>query len=158
MAETKKKKFKSRDLIPCRSFTNGKYILKGEKTSIPYRWFAYGDIVEVEYQDLELEVHAKRPSVYKPRIIVLDNDFIEQNKALKEFYDNMYTTNDLSEILKLSPASMRKAIEELPDGAKETLKSIASTKINNGSLDSVKTIKLLDEIFDTNLLFLLATE
>ena len=160
MAETKtrKKKFKSQDLISCKSFTNGKYVLKGKKSNIIYKWLSYGDIVEVEYQDLLTEVHAKKPSVFKPRIIILDNDFLEQNQSVSDLYNNMYTTNDLAEILKLSPSIMKKTIEELPDGAKDSLKSIASTKINNGSLDSIRVIKVLDEVFDTNMLFLLATE
>ena len=44
----------------------------------------------------------------------------------------------------------------LPEGAKESIKHMASAMISNGSLDSVKKIKILDEIFDTK--FMLMTE
>lgn len=161
MAETtntRKKKFKAHDMIECRSFTNGQYFLEGKKSNIVYEWFSYGDVKEVEYQDLLFEAHARKPSVYKPKIIILDEDFLEQNKSIKELYDSMYTTSELKEILTLSPFQMEEVINGLPDGAKETLKGIAATEINNGSLDSVKSIKKLDEIFGTNLLFLLASE
>ena len=154
----KKKTFKAHDMIQCRSFTNGKYSLNGKKSDISYRWLNNGDVLGVEYQDLLYEVHAKRPSVYKPRIIILDEDFLKQNPEVQDFYDTMYTTQDLEEVLSVPASQLAKVIDQLPDGAKESLKGLASTKINNGTLDSVKKIKALDEIFDTNMLFLLASE
>ena len=66
----------------------------------------------------------------------------------------MYSTKDLRDILTLNPFEMRKVIETLPDGAKESIKNIAVTQISNGQLDSVKKIKLIDEIFGTEMIML----
>ena len=44
--------FKANDLIPVRSITQGELLLPGKKSGILYTWAAYGDITEVEYQDL----------------------------------------------------------------------------------------------------------
>ncbi len=49
---------------------------------------------------------------------------------------------------------MAKRISELPSGAKESLRSIASDQISSGILDSVSKIKKLDEIFETDMEFL----
>ena len=54
--------------------------------------------------------------------------------------------------------AMRKAIEELPEGAFESIKGVAASMIHSGQYDSVKKIKVLDEIFDTKLLLTLAQE
>jgi hypothetical protein len=51
---------------------------------------------------------------------------------------------------------MKSMILSLPNGAKESLKSVASSMISNGTLDGIKKIQALDEIFNTN--FMLMTE
>ena len=68
----------------------------------------------------------------------------------------MYSVRDLEQVLDMSPSDIKRVIESLPDGAKDSIKHIASTKIANGTLDSVQRIKVLDEIFDTK--FMLMTE
>ena len=153
----KKKKFANDDLIPCKSITNGELIMVGDKTKIVYRWANYGDVEEVEYQDLIYATRSSRTSYVKyPRFIILDDDFVKQNKEVAEIYDSIYSVADIRKILDLSPAQMKKAIEELPEGAKDSLKGLASTMIDNGTLDSVKKIQILDEVFGTELLLALA--
>lgn len=154
-----KRVFKNDDLIPCRSITNGELLMVGNKTNILYRWADYDDVAEVEYQDLIFEARVARNSfVSYPRFIVLDEDFIEQNKQLTEIYDKLYTVKDLRNILNMSATEMKNIIPTLPQGAKESIKGLASTMIHNGQLDSVKKIRLLDEIFDTEMMKILAEE
>ena len=59
----------------------------------------------------------------------------------------------MRDILNLSPSQMRKAIEVLPDGAKDSVKVIAMTMIDNGQFDSIKKVRILDELFDTDMMF-----
>ena len=113
----------------------------------------------MEYRDLVYLVRTREDvNIYSPRIIIEDEDFIEQNKSVKDFYDSMYTTGDLNDILLLPVSDMKSAIEQLPSGAKEAIKGIASTMINSHILDSVQKIKVLDEIFGTNMLLTLVQE
>ena len=46
---------------------------------------------------------------------------------------------------------MIETIKALPPGAASSLKNIASTAIVNGTLDSVKKIRALDEYYGTEL-------
>lgn len=152
------KTYDKEDMIPCKSITNGKLLVTGDKTGILYKWAGYGDVEDIEYQDLIFMVRSKKPSVYRPRFIIQDADFVAQNKDLKSLYDSLYTTRDLKEILNLPVSQMKKAISDLPDGAKDALKGIAASAIISGNYDSVARIKLLDEIFDTHLLLTLAQD
>ena len=47
---------------------------------------------------------------------------------------------------------MKKSIASLPEGAKDSIKTIAATMVDNGTLDSVRKVKVLDEIFGTEML------
>ena len=147
-----KKQYKDGDQISCISTTAGLLVMPGRKTSASYRWIDAGDEVRVDYSDLIAEIRARSNYVFKPRFVVNDDEFVEQNKDLKTLYDKLYSKNDLKQILRLSPERMRSVIDQLPDAVKDTLKSLAATEIDSGELDSIKTIKTLDEIFGTQLL------
>lgn len=146
------KRFAQDDLIPCKSITAGELLMVGERTKMLYRWADADDIQDVEYQDLIYATRSNSGFVFKPRFIIMDNDFVAQNPKVKERYDTMYTNKELRDIIMLSPKEIKKIVPTLPEGAKESLKSMASTMIDNGVLDSVARIKVLDELFDTNMM------
>lgn len=151
--------FSPEDTIPCRSIVSGALYIEGNRSHILYSWADCGDVVDVEYRDLIYLVRTREnTTIYSPRIIIEDEDFVEQNKSVKDLYDSMYTTSDLNQIISLPVTRMKSEIEKLPKGAKEAVKGIASTMINSHALDSVQKIKALDEIFGTNMLLTLVQE
>ena len=80
-----------------------------------------------------------------------DEDFIAEFPALQKYYDEQYTVRDLKSMLRLPVDEMESQIKTLPKTAVESLKSIASKMVADGELDSLKKIKALDRIFDTDL-------
>ena len=146
-----KKKFEQTDYIMCRSVVTGGLYLEGSKTKQVYSWTEYGDETEVEYRDLVAEVRQRSEFVFGPRFIVENEDFIEEFPQLKQFYDQYYSVKELGDILELPVNQMAKKIEELPKGAKESIRTLAASRISSGIIDSVSKIKKLDEIFDTDL-------
>lgn len=145
-----KKQFHSDDLILCRSVTAGKLCMIGSTSNIVYRWMNYGDEIEVEYRDLANAVRSHSDYIYAPRLIVEDDDFIDEFMELKKFYKEKFTIKELTDILKMNDNEMKNAIAILPKGAKEQLINIASTNIANGQLDSMKKIKELEKIFNVD--------
>lgn len=156
VAEKKKKEFKNDDLIYCKSITNGLLGMIGIKSKILYRWSDRGDVTPVEYADLMAAVMQKTDHIRLPRFIIEDEDFLAlpHCKWIKKIYDSMFDADHLKDILKMNPSQMKKAIGELPDGAKESIKGLAAKQIQAGQLDSVKKIKTLDEIFGTELMLM----
>ena len=81
--------------------------------------------------------------------IIEDEDLVENWKsAIGSLYDKLYTA-DLEAMFKLTPAQLKSKLKALPDGIKDSVKSMAAEKINNGELDSVARIKVIDEVFGT---------
>lgn len=147
-----KKVFKDNDPIRCTSVTSGKLIMIGLKTQQRYVWLDTGDYLDVDYTDVIAAVRTRSPYIMKPRFVVDDEDFIKQNKDLQKLYDSLYSKDDLTKILQLPADKMAEVIKKLPDGVQETIKSIAVTAIENGSLDSIQRVKVIDEIFGTQML------
>lgn len=147
-----KREFKDNDPIRCTSVTSGKLIMIGLKTQQRYAWLDAGDYLDVDYADVIAAVRTRNPYITKPRFVVDDEDFIEQNKSLQKLYDSLYSKDDLTKILQLPANKMAEVIKKLPEGVQETVKSIAVTAIENGSLDSIQRVKVIDEIFGTQML------
>lgn len=157
--KTQQKIFLPEDTIPCRSIVSGGLYIEGSRSHILYSWADCGDVVDVEYRDLIYLVRTRETAnIYLPRIIIEDEDFVEQNKSVKDLYESMYEVSDLNEILELPIPQMIDTIKKLPKGAKESVKGIASTLIESHMLDSVHRIKALDEIFGTKMLLTLVQE
>ena len=153
-ASVVKKKRDPSEPVNCLSITAGELGMIGIKSGINYRWSERGDVTEVEYQDIIAAIRSSASFVMKPYFIIQDSDIVDEFPQVKKIYDKMYTKGDLEDIFRLPVGEMKKAILGLPDGAKETIKHIAATKISNGTLDSIKKIRVIDEIFDTELLSL----
>lgn len=146
-----KKKFSDADGIVCRSIIQGGLYMEGAKTHMLYEWVEYGDKTQVEYADLAAAVRTRSPYLFGPMLIIEDEDFIEEFPQLKKFYTENYTVSDLEMVLAYPLERMLEEISALPKSAVESLKVLAASSINEGTLDSVKKIKALDEIFGTNL-------
>ena len=146
-----KKVFSQEDRIPCRSVITGGLYMEGSKTKYLYEWSGYGDVVDVEYRDLVPVVRDRTIFAFGPWFIVEDDDFVKEFPNLKKFYDESYSIKDLKLIINLPVGDMVAEIKSLPKTAVESLKSITSEMISDGSLDSVKKIKALDELFGTDL-------
>lgn len=151
-----KHKFTPEEPIECVSIASGTLGMVGIKSGINYRWAGRGDVTEVEYQDLVAAVRAGKGHITLPLFIIQNEDFLKEFPQVEKVYASMYSIQDLKDVFSLSPAQMKKVIMELPEGAKNSLRNIASTEISHGRLDSVQKIKVLDEIFDTK--FMLMTE
>lgn len=146
------KKFQDTDLITCTSITTGILAMIGVKSGTAYTWDTMGDVTDVEYRDLISAVRRKSPFVYAPRFIIQDEDFLSQHKDIADLYANLYSAGDLRQVLKLSPSQLRSAIKDMPYGAQDTLKTVAIMAIDDGSLDSVQRVKVLDEVLGTDML------
>lgn len=148
------KKFNPDDMILCQSICVGQTFVKGFKSGTIYTFEALGAEEYIEYRDLVAAVRSKDSILFKPFIVVLDEDFINEQKTLKSFYENMYTSEDFEEFFRLNPNQMVEALNNMPVGIRETIKSMAVGKIQDGVFDSVARIKALDDYFGTKMMLL----
>lgn len=73
-------------------------------------------------------------------------------KDIAALYENMYKTEDLSQILRLPITQFKKALKQSPAGLRDAIKIEVATRIEAGTFDSIAKIKAVDEICGTDLL------
>ena len=151
------RKFGANDLIEVRSITQGELLMPGKKTGILYRWSAFGDITEVEYQDLYTLKASRSSFVYKPHFIIEDEELLanSQWKDVKALYDGMYSTHEIDSVFKMTPQQLKRALPKMPAGLISAILIEASTRIDNGTLDSINKIKAIDEACGSDLMCLI---
>ena len=147
-----KRKYEQSEGILCKSITSGGLYMPGLKSNILYTWIDSGDQIEVEYQGLLAAIRSNNSYVMRPFFVIEDEEFVSQFPQLKKLYDKLYSVGELKDVITdLSPADMKATILSLPQGAQDSIKHIASKMVSDGTLDSVRKIKILDEIFDTEM-------
>lgn len=150
-ARKETKKYAPTDMIPCRSITYGELLLTGAKSRWLYRWANYGDVTEMEFQDLQALRSTRSTYLFKPRFIIEDEELVEQwRNDLGEMYDDIVAT-DVEALFKLPAHQLRAKLKKAPVGIQQAVKNLAGDKIMNGSLDSLAKIKAIDEILGTEL-------
>lgn len=147
------KGYKMDDLIPCRSVTAGELLMGGAKSKLLYSWSGYGDVVEVEYQDLLSLVSRKSGYLTKPRFIIEDLDLLENHrfKSLKPVYEKFFGLDDMDTLFSNNADSLKNILRNMPKGLQDAVKVIATTMIEDGRLDSLSQIKAIDEALGTEL-------
>ena len=150
------RKFAPDDLITCRSITYGELLLTGTKSKLLYSWANYNDTTEVEFQDLQALKSTRSSYLYRPRIIIEDEELLEQwDRDFGEMYKNIVDV-DVEDMFRLPLNQFKAKLKKAPKGVQQAVKNIAGEKIMNGSLDSLAKIKAIDEILGTDLKLYLA--
>lgn len=146
------KVFTKDDLITCRSITAGQLLFVGKKSKDRYSWEDIGDVQDVPYEDIISEVRSRSALIYKPRVIIDDEDFLAQHTDIVDLYGSLYTPEDIDKILSLPADQMIAYVAKMPQGAQEALKGTAIKRIELGELDSISVIRAIDGYFGTSLL------
>ena len=145
------RKYAPDEMIPCRSITFGELLLTGTKSKLLYSWANYGDITEVEFQDLQALRSTRSSYLFKPRFIIEDEELAEQwGKDFGDMYKNIVDV-DVDDMFKLPISQFKSRLKKAPKGVQQAVKNIAGEKILNGSLDSLAKIKAIDESLGTDL-------
>ena len=153
-APKKPRKFAMDDPITCRSVTYGELLLPGKKSQLLYSWANYGDVTEVEYQDLQALRSTRSAYLNAPYFVIENEELIEQWPELKKLYEKIAAV-DIDKMFDLPLNKFKTALRNLPAGFKDSIKNIASAKILDGTLDSISKIKAIDEVFNTDLKLLI---
>lgn len=148
------KKYDAHDLILVRSITQGTLLLPGKKSGILYRWESYGDVTEVEYQDLYTLKASRSSYLYKPFFVIEDQELLEDPiwKDLKKIYEDSFDTGDINTIINFPLSDFENTLNKLPEGYRDAVKYEVSKRIDEGTFDSLHKVRVLDRICGTDLM------
>ena len=151
------RQFNQNDLILCRSVTAGWLGVSG-KSGQYYVFENFGDECEIEYQDLFALKSRHSQYIYAPLFVIENEELLENPrwKDVAEFYDDKVFKEDIDDVLNLPASSFENALRLLPKGLAKALQVKVAEKIEDGTFDSLKKIKAIDDVFGTDFRSILA--
>lgn len=148
----KSKTFAQADSILCRSVTPGWLGVPG-KSGMYYVFANYGDETEIEYGDLFALKNSHSRYIYDPLFVIEDKELLENPrwKDVSEFYsDKVYGMDDINNVLNKPNNAFKNTLITLPKGLLKAITVEVAKRIEDGSFDSIKKIKVLDEVCGTD--------
>ena len=140
-------------LIPCMSVCRGELGYISDKSHNEYFWGDYGDIVEVEYQDIQFLKLKKSTFLYKPWFVVLDTSVLDKKKDAELIeMTNLYKRFDtMEELFDLETDEIEKILVNAPAGFQEAAYYTADSLIKRGALDSMYVVALINKLLGVEL-------
>ena len=144
----KRQKLPNDMLVECRNITMGKLTYKSyRQNGYKIVWNEPGDIEEIELGEL-VSMRNSQPKFFSKNWIEIEDPEILDYLGVAKYYKGVPNYEDFENIFLQPFEDMKVAIANLPQGIKKTLGIKATEMINNGTIDSVKTVKYLCEAFD----------
>jgi len=146
----KNRKINDHDLIPVMNGVIGGLYYHSERTNKSWNFESFGQEDTMEYGEL-ITMRNKYPSYLKEcRLIVLDEE-VQREFGLVELYDNVITPENVEEVFLKPYDEIVNLIDVLSQGSLQTFIEKAKEKYNNGSLDSMRLIKYIENKFGFHL-------
>lgn len=156
VAATERKVFDASEPIMCTSITAGELIMIGKKTKNVYKWAEYGDRTEIEYQDLQSAKLTKSQYIYSPLIMIDNEELLNTWPDVQNVYNKaMSAGEDITELFNLDNPTFERVLKGLPVGIKNTIKTMAYSMVEDGTLDSLRKIRIIDEVLGTDIMTLI---
>lgn len=145
-----KKVYQATDMIPCKSVRYGILQHVSKKSGDIYEWADYGDITEVAYGDLLALKSRKSKFLYAPWFLILDEQLVD-DWNLNGVYEFFNEFDDIEDFLQSGAISLRKKLPQAPQGFKDLVVHKAGEMLRNGALDSIGTVRAIDDVLHKNL-------
>lgn len=150
VAAPAKKVYQATDMIPCKSVRYGILQHVSKKSGDIYEWADYGDITEVAYGDLLALKSRKSKFLYAPWFLILDDQLVD-DWNLTGVYEFFNEFDDIEDFLQSGAISLRQKLPQAPQGFKDLVVHKAGEMLRNGVLDSIGTVRAIDDILHKNL-------
>lgn len=153
--EVPKKVEITRDMmVACRNLTSGKLIYVSKKTGLETIWSNYGDEEYLDVGEL-LTMKSSQPAFLKNPWLLVDDEDVANYLGLKEVYANIIPVDEIDDFFNLSANEARNILPKLPKGTKELVSEKARQGIQDGTLNNLQLIRLLEQELQLDLLSLM---
>ncbi|MGD7047080.1 hypothetical protein FZC83_02355 [Rossellomorea marisflavi] len=149
-----KKKVELDDVVACRNLTSGRLVYISKKTGFESVWSEYGDVEYLPVSEL-LTMKSSQPKFLKDPWMFIDDEEVADYLGLTKLYETIIPVDDVEDFFEMSANEARQILPKLPKGTKTLLSERARQGIQNGSLNNLQLIKLLEQELQIDLINLM---
>lgn len=130
----------------------GKLTYKSSRTGEKFKWEEFGDEQEIELRELRNAKNSNK-KYFEKNWFMFNNEFswVIDYLGVGQYYKNAISVEDFDDIFTKNPKEIKRVVENLSDGQKKAVIYRAKALIDEGEIDSLKTIDALEDIFGIKL-------
>lgn len=129
---------------------NGKLVYKSKKSGDKYVWEEYGDEQDFDLQELKNAKNSSK-AFFINNWFMIDDPEVISYLGVEQYYKNALDCDELLDLICNEPEKIGEAVGKLSYGQKESVKFFARRLVGEGSIDSVKAIKALEDALNIEL-------
>lgn len=163
--KSEKKKLKLDDNVSILVASNifGELVYINHKTGDKYTWQNMGDIQSLYVSDIRAMKSNQRKFLEENWIVItgiadtsdiyddVDLNDIYEALQISSYYKEFLCPSNLNDVFNWSVDEIRKKVSKMPTSTKETIAIRANELIKDGILDSIKKVKVLEEVIGCEL-------
>lgn len=121
------------------------------RTGETYIWDGFGSEQEIELRELK-NAKSSHKKMFENNWFMFDEPWIIDYLGVGQYYRNAISIDNFDDMFKKSPDDLKDLIAGMSDGQKKSVAYRARQLINDGTIDSRKTITALEEALNTELI------
>mgnify|MGYP004647444741 CR=1 FL=1 len=121
------------------------------RTGETYIWDSFGSEQEIELRELK-NAKSSHKKMFENNWFMFDEPWIIDYLGVGQYYRNAISIDNFDDMFKKSPDDLKDLIAGMSDGQKKSVAYRARQLINDGTIDSRKTITALEEALNTELI------
>lgn len=141
------------EYVPVLNGSRGKLIYISPRTGEKFVWEQFGDVQEMELQELR-NARAANKKFYSRNWFMFDDDYdwVIDYLGVRAFYRHSIGINDFDDLFKLKQSEIKKIIGELSEGQRRSVAYRARQLIAEKGIDSISLIDMLEKSLGTELI------
>lgn len=144
------KKYDPSERFIVRNGFPGRLFFGSKKTGMSHVWEKLGDIDELTYDEL-IEIRNQHSGFYANNYLQFEDSDIVRDLLIDRYYVKSLNVDEIESLFDLPEKEIESKINAMPKAQKQTVAYLAIQKIEDGSLDSRKKIKLLETLLEDKL-------
>ena len=140
------------EYITVKNGFQGPLVYISKKTGEKFVWEAFGDEQEIELGELKNAKNSAK-DFFINNWFMFDEEYswVIDYLGMGAYYKFTRTIDDIEKFFELSPEEIKEEASKMSDGLKKSISYRARDMITEGTLDSNKLIKALEEALDVEL-------
>lgn len=154
--DSQQKKIKAKDVdlnqyITVKNGFHGILVYQSSRTGEIIKWDNFGDEQEMELRELK-NAKSSSKAFYENNWFMFDDEWVIDFLGVRNFYKHAIKIDDLDSIFEKDADELKKVLDDLSNGQRQTVAYRARTLINEGKIDSLKTIAVLEKTLGVELI------
>lgn len=140
----KRKEIDRNELIACRSSVNGRLIYISPRSKEKFVWDDFGATEYLEMGEL-MTMKSAHPKFLKDVQLIIDDEEAAEYLGMTKIYEDMVQLDELDDFFDKKADEIAELLPKLPEGLRKAVGSRARKLVEEGELDSLSKIKLIEQ-------------